>query len=184
MTNTIEWEKLSPRGLAILRLIAIPISNGWSEREVARGLLTTYALLGLGPDGRAPSRARTAVVARAGEILRWHPGRHHRAFPAPVSQMTGLVERKRLNHVTLEGAYGIRTRAAAVRGRCPRPLDECAEWRRQCSADSGTAASGSSSQAVSGSGSAHWSCLPSPAHGRTVIGRAATHKRRVLSRRL
>src|SRR5947207_14005394 len=25
------------------------------------------------------------------------------------------------------GAYGIRTRAAAVRGRCPRPLDECAE---------------------------------------------------------
>ena len=27
------------------------------------------------------------------------------------------------------GAYGIRTRAAAVRGRCPRPLDECAERR-------------------------------------------------------
>ena len=25
-----------------------------------------------------------------------------------------------------QGAYGIRTRAAAVRGRCPRPLDECA----------------------------------------------------------
>ena len=25
-----------------------------------------------------------------------------------------------------KGAYGIRTRAAAVRGRCPRPLDECA----------------------------------------------------------
>src|ERR671930_1371789 len=24
------------------------------------------------------------------------------------------------------GAYGIRTRAASVRGRCPRPLDECA----------------------------------------------------------
>src|ERR1044072_2599005 len=29
-----------------------------------------------------------------------------------------------------EGAYGIRTRAAAVRGRCPRPLDECARRRR------------------------------------------------------
>jgi hypothetical protein len=28
--------------------------------------------------------------------------------------------------ITLRGAYGIRTRAAAVRGRCPRPLDECA----------------------------------------------------------
>ena len=27
---------------------------------------------------------------------------------------------------SLVGAYGIRTRAAAVRGRCPRPLDECA----------------------------------------------------------
>ena len=28
-----------------------------------------------------------------------------------------------------KGAYGIRTRAAAVRGRCPRPLDECAAAR-------------------------------------------------------
>ncbi len=28
------------------------------------------------------------------------------------------------------GAYGIRTRAAAVRGRCPRPLDECARRLR------------------------------------------------------
>jgi hypothetical protein len=28
--------------------------------------------------------------------------------------------------VVKRGAYGIRTRAAAVRGRCPRPLDECA----------------------------------------------------------
>ena len=26
-----------------------------------------------------------------------------------------------------EGAYGIRTRVSALRGRCPRPLDECAE---------------------------------------------------------
>ena len=32
-----------------------------------------------------------------------------------------------------KGAYGIRTRAAAVRGRCPRPLDECAPDARQCS---------------------------------------------------
>lgn len=50
MTNTIEWEKLSPRGLAILRLIAIPISNGWSEREVARGLLTTRSWVSDGMD--------------------------------------------------------------------------------------------------------------------------------------
>jgi hypothetical protein len=32
-----------------------------------------------------------------------------------------------------EGPYGIRTRAAAVRGRCPRPLDEWAVALRQCS---------------------------------------------------
>ena len=31
--------------------------------------------------------------------------------------------------VPLEGPYGIRTRAAAVRGRCPRPLDEWAVAR-------------------------------------------------------
>jgi hypothetical protein len=33
---------------------------------------------------------------------------------------------RQLSHAALKGAYGIRTRAAAVRGRCPRPLDECA----------------------------------------------------------
>jgi AcrR family transcriptional regulator len=32
-----------------------------------------------------------------------------------------------------EGPYGIRTRAAAVRGRCPRPLDEWAVATAQCS---------------------------------------------------
>jgi hypothetical protein len=32
----------------------------------------------------------------------------------------------RVRVATTRGAYGIRTRAAAVRGRCPRPLDECA----------------------------------------------------------
>src|SRR5262249_21225727 len=30
------------------------------------------------------------------------------------------------SHAARKGAYGIRTRAAAVRARCPRPLDECA----------------------------------------------------------
>jgi hypothetical protein len=32
----------------------------------------------------------------------------------------------RIKTASCRGAYGIRTRAAAVRGRCPRPLDECA----------------------------------------------------------
>src|SRR6187399_558340 len=32
-----------------------------------------------------------------------------------------------------QGPYGIRTRAAAVRGRCPRPLDEWAVANAECS---------------------------------------------------
>src|SRR5512132_3099874 len=40
--------------------------------------------------------------------------------------MTRIAKPKPPDLVTLKGAYGIRTRAAAVRGRCPRPLDECA----------------------------------------------------------
>jgi hypothetical protein len=40
-----------------------------------------------------------------------------------------MVEQNPLIHAPLKGAYGIRTRAAAVRGRCPRPLDECARRR-------------------------------------------------------
>src|SRR6266550_931407 len=46
-----------------------------------------------------------------------------------------MVERNRLNRAPLRGAYGIRTRAAAVRGRCPRPLDECARQRRSVAAN-------------------------------------------------
>ena len=39
------------------------------------------------------------------------------------------IEPKAGDFVARKGAYGIRTRAAAVRGRCPRPLDECAARR-------------------------------------------------------
>src|SRR4051794_36089393 len=42
------------------------------------------------------------------------------------SCLTRMVESKPLSQDAVKGAYGIRTRAAAVRGRCPRPLDECA----------------------------------------------------------
>ena len=41
--------------------------------------------------------------------------------------------RFRLYHGAPEGPYGIRTRAAAVRGRCPRPLDEWAVANAECS---------------------------------------------------
>jgi DNA-binding NarL/FixJ family response regulator len=37
----LHWQAFSERGQAILRLIAIPISNGYSEREIARELGTT-----------------------------------------------------------------------------------------------------------------------------------------------
>src|SRR4051812_24779788 len=37
-----------------------------------------------------------------------------------------MVEPNRLYQTVSKGPYGIRTRAAAVRGRCPRPLDEWA----------------------------------------------------------
>ena len=40
-----------------------------------------------------------------------------------------MDRRKRPVHAGPEGPYGIRTRAAAVRGRCPRPLDEWAVRR-------------------------------------------------------
>ena len=48
--------------------------------------------------------------------------------PQPHGLCIGSCESglKHLAQTTLRGAYGIRTRAAAVRGRCPRPLDECA----------------------------------------------------------
>src|SRR5579875_205037 len=52
-----------------------------------------------------------------------------RVSVACLSQTSRLVEPNAGYFVTQKGAYGIRTRAAAVRGRCPRPLDECASER-------------------------------------------------------
>src|SRR5579884_1012346 len=52
-----------------------------------------------------------------------------RVSVACLSQTSRLVEPNAGYFVTQKGAYGIRTRAAAVRGRCPRPLDECAGRR-------------------------------------------------------
>jgi hypothetical protein len=65
----------------------------------------------------------------------------------PLSR--GLCVRARS---TGKGPYGIRTRAAAVRGRCPRPLDEWAGERRvanggaRYTADSGSRVSSRSSK--------------------------------------
>ena len=49
-----------------------------------------------------------------------------RAKASPPTRLARTVEPNRLCDNGPKGAYGIRTRAAAVRGRCPRPLDECA----------------------------------------------------------
>ena len=50
-----------------------------------------------------------------------------RPFPLQTSWQSETRKARVLQGFWWEGAYGIRTRAAAVRGRCPRPLDECAE---------------------------------------------------------
>jgi hypothetical protein len=41
MTISISWEGLSERGQAILRLVGTPLSQGYSERELAKELGTT-----------------------------------------------------------------------------------------------------------------------------------------------
>src|SRR5206468_1876477 len=46
---------------------------------------------------------------------------------APLAHMTRVTMHLSPDYAQQEGPYGIRTRAAAVRGRCPRPLDEWAE---------------------------------------------------------
>jgi hypothetical protein len=39
--SVIDWTLLSPRGQAILRTIAIPLSQGWTKTEIASGLGTS-----------------------------------------------------------------------------------------------------------------------------------------------
>jgi hypothetical protein len=53
-------------------------------------------------------------------------GRTVRTFRTLPTRLTRITMRFWLEQETREGPYGIRTRAAAVRGRCPRPLDEWA----------------------------------------------------------
>ena len=87
-------------------------------------------------DRRAPRLrpARHGAAARRARRLKsFSPAMP--ALPASPTTVTSLEDDPiRSRHVAAEpqrtsrrgGAYGIRTRAAAVRGRCPRPLDECA----------------------------------------------------------
>src|SRR4029079_14452870 len=75
----------------------------------------------------APAAARTDVTATTMTLNPWE----RCIWIRIVTARWRLVKASapcRLGGLT-RGAYGIRTRAAAVRGRCPRPLDECARRR-------------------------------------------------------
>ena len=73
------------------------------------------------PARLAPQRGRARSGSASGR--RCPAGRA--LAPAPQPSAAACVR----------GAYGIRTRAAAVRGRCPRPLDECARQSRSVAAN-------------------------------------------------
>ena len=55
------------------------------------------------------------------------------AFRASAARLTHGFKPFPRSQEPPKGPYGIRTRAAAVRGRCPRPLDEWAVAVKQCS---------------------------------------------------
>ncbi len=82
-------------------------------------------------------RLRATGVPRAEQLRHLRP----RSYNTPESRQSrcscpnpawgrGL---RHFQHVKPQGPYGIRTRAAAVRGRCPRPLDEWAVANAECS---------------------------------------------------
>src|ERR1700749_2022609 len=73
------------------------------------------------PDGKSVRRTLLTRPARAVQV---DPRCEDRRREGSGSKTGRMVERGRPSHAHLKGAYGIRTRAAAVRGRCPRPLDE------------------------------------------------------------
>jgi hypothetical protein len=88
------------------------------------------------PDRRAPA-PRISGVARGAQ------NRLSRARPCTPLGVTNCLQSganpaclrglRYFQHVQPQGPYGIRTRAAAVRGRCPRPLDEWAVANGECS---------------------------------------------------
>jgi hypothetical protein len=74
-----------------------------------------------------------------------------RALAASLAHLTPATMGFSRNRAGEGGAYGIRTRATAVRGRRPGPLDECARLKRQGS-ESGKASGGPSAAAQTASG--------------------------------
>jgi hypothetical protein len=66
----------------------------------------------------ARSLGRCAIYARVYAV--------RRDLPSTMRPLAPLSMRFPPFRAVRKGAYGIRTRATAVRGRRPRPLDECA----------------------------------------------------------
>src|SRR5207244_9919226 len=65
-----------------------------------------------------------------------------------------------------EGPYGIRTRAAAVRGRCPRPLDEWAERGVSLATRKGHEPRSAARRTAAGAAR-----MANPLRGRLMVGR-------------
>ena len=102
------WSSTIASTLTVLRIVCLrspaPWSSAMSSATVAPGLLLPcWAIFQVGTTCAFPAR-----LARMAQ--------DHFAQPHGFA---GFRANSR-------GAYGIRTRAAAVRGQCPRPLDECA----------------------------------------------------------
>jgi hypothetical protein len=109
-------------------------------RNASASSSTTAPTTSCGSGARRAGSASSASVAHAASRLTSYSrktltpnrttsevrGRHHTPFPASPSRPSRSTIRLPRNQDAEKGAYGIRTRAAAVRGRCPRPLDECA----------------------------------------------------------
>ena len=96
-------ERLSRRTRCAARSCRTRRGRGDTSKGVSPRTLLSYAVL-----GRAPTRAPTICTPPYSRVLRF-----------------GFLEPNPIARPELQGPYGIRTRAAAVRGPCPR---EAAFW--------------------------------------------------------
>ena len=108
------------------------VESGEPDRRQGHCPRSQASVRGLVPD---ESSGRVGVAPGADESL---ADRHDGGLPASAQsrcwrwRLSGIspgTEPPGFSRITRKGPYGIRTRAAAVRGRCPRPLDEWAVRR-------------------------------------------------------
>lgn len=97
----VQFDEANPRRVIALR--------GYSDTPGSTRLSSTFA-----------GRTRRRLWGRSGR------SRGALGTPPFRPQRSPLEESPRFQRLSGGGAYGIRTRVTAVRGRRPRPLDECA----------------------------------------------------------